>query len=129
MSCTINYNKSTGRLLDYTSPMYEEEEPTPEVGSLHFSEGVTSAVLYTHYTDGASLLVRPEMKLQYYLQGEVNKPWQISQIPVGTEVKFPNGSMVVDDGYIEWYSAVPGEFLFTLTNFPYADATVNATIT
>lgn len=54
---------------------------------------------------------------------------RIENIPAGTQVDYPEGSLVVDDGYIEWSSLTPGSTSFSFINFPYLELIINATVT
>lgn len=59
----------------------------------------------------------------------VGELWRIDGIPAGTEVEYPGGSLVVDDGFIELAFAEPGDYRFRFSNFPYLEVERVATIT
>lgn len=82
----------------------------------------------THYVDVSKdpveIADRPKMGLSV-----TQNPFSISNIPPGTEVIYPGGTITVDDGFIEWTSTLPGTYTFYLNNFPYQEEIVNAEIT
>jgi hypothetical protein len=86
--------------------IYEGECPSPE----------------TVYAPLGVIQQRPVMPLVV-----TQNPFTITGIPTGTLVKYPGGELIVDDGFIEWSSAVPGEFAFQLSCFPYRDEVIYAT--
>lgn len=70
---------------------------------------------------------RPKFNINVVQKG-LDSPFRIDNIPKGTLVEYPNGSILVDDGYIEWDSLVEGVYEFKLTNFPYQEEVVYAYI-
>lgn len=70
---------------------------------------------------------RPLLKLKVTQKGG-GMPFRIDNIPKGTLVEYPNGSILVDDGYIEWDSFEEGVYKFKLSNFPYVEEIVYAEI-
>lgn len=127
MSCSISYQLSDGKLLEYTSPA-STINPGPSFGLLHFENAIASEVLYTHYAHDNKLVERPKMLIGGGVSVGTGEIWRIDGIPSGAMVRYPGGSITVDDGFIEWSSMVPGEFRFTIEKFPYLDAVVNAVI-
>ncbi len=81
-----------------------------------------------HYLVDGVITPRPAMPVTVSGPVSVNDDWEITGIPVGTLVTYPGGSVVVDDGFIQWSSAVPGEFKFTLDLWPYLPKVVYASV-
>lgn len=72
---------------------------------------------------------RPQMDLQITDDTiAVNEYFRVDNIPEGTTLHYPNDlEEVIDDGFFEWSTEFPGEYEFTLSNFPYKSVTVHAT--
>lgn len=81
-----------------------------------------------HYVVDGAITPRPAMPVTVSGPVSVNEDWEINGIPAGTLVTYPGGSVVVDDGFIQWSSAVPGEFKFTLDLWPYLPKVVYACV-
>ena len=81
------------------------------------------------YYNGTVFILRPSFTLQYTtLTIDTTETLNISNIPTGTTVTHPDGSTVVDDGYIDWSCVEPGEYEFSFDNFPYKPVSLNATV-
>lgn len=82
------------------------------------------------YIKNGSPRPRPEMSLS--LQGDVylgvNEVLRIESIPAGTEVVYPGGKAIIDDGFIEWSANEPGSYYFKFSNFPLKEVEVNAIV-
>lgn len=76
------------------------------------------------YAPEGELTERPSMNL-----GVSQNPFRVDNIPEGTVVTFPGGTVTVDDGFLEWSAIEPGEYEFHFANFPYQEETVIAHIT
>ena len=83
---------------------------------------------HTHYVEDGQLKVRPIMSLSGGESVGVDEIWRVDGIPPGTTLTYLESRIVVDDGFIEWSSTVPGRFEFHFSNFPYQDATLYAVI-
>jgi hypothetical protein len=79
--------------------------------------------LNAHYVLAGELAPRPVMGLSVS-----QNPFTVTGIPVGTEVTYPGGTIVVDDGFIEWDSEEPGNYRFWFQNFPYQEEEIYAEI-
>ncbi|MDP2346710.1 MAG: hypothetical protein Q8N34_03180 [Gammaproteobacteria bacterium] len=53
----------------------------------------------------------------------------ISGIPVGATLHYPGGSIVVDDGEVEWDTVAPGTYIFTIELFPFLTERIHAEVT
>lgn len=51
---------------------------------------------------------------------------RIEGIPKGAELQYIDGTIIVDDGYIEWSTDEPGLYQFNLSLFPYAATRIYA---
>jgi hypothetical protein len=80
--------------------------------------------LKCYVTPGGAIVECPKMALTV-----TQNPFTITGIPTGTLVTYPGGELIVDDGFIEWSSVVPGNFAFQLSCFPYQDEVIYATFT
>lgn len=125
----VAYDPADGRIRYY----YEVNGPlsdAPAGLALHLLDPIrTKSVMTSHYVVGEALMPRPIMPLAGADPVATNQVWRLDGIPDGAEVVYPGGSVVVHDGFIEWTCAVPGEYEFRLTKFPYLDAVVYASIT
>lgn len=82
-----------------------------------------------YYHNGTEFVERPAMSLvPSNLTLAVDEVLRIDGIPPDTLLKFPGDSIVVHDGYVEWASAVPGEYQFKFINFPYKDEVIYASV-
>jgi hypothetical protein len=83
-----------------------------------------------HYHDGGAYVDRPAFDLQPTpLNIDTSQSLLIGNIPAGTLVKHPDGELIVDDDFLEWSCAEPGDYEFTFENFPYIPETLIATVT
>lgn len=85
----------------------------------------------TQYLDvySGELVARPRMSLTHTgLTVAVGEALRITGIPPGTLLKHRDGELTVDDGYLEWSSEVPGQFLFILENFPFQREVLHAQV-
>ena len=53
----------------------------------------------------------------------------VSGIPVGTTLYYPDGQLVITDGFFEWGAVDAGEYTLTLVHFPHLTETINAKVT
>lgn len=85
----------------YVNPETNEVEPRPEMPS---TPGTTE------------------------LEAGVDEYFRVDNIPEGALLKYPgNNEEVIDDGFFEWTTDLPGTFEFTLELFPYQPVTYHAT--
>ncbi|MCW7551069.1 hypothetical protein NX722_28355 [Endozoicomonas gorgoniicola] len=81
------------------------------------------------YIVEGSPVLRPVMGLTVSsTELTIAKVLRVDNIPKGTKVFHPEGEVVVDDGFIEWYSVEPGTYLFRFENFPYMEEEINAVV-
>jgi len=52
----------------------------------------------------------------------------IDNIPSGAKVDYPDGSITVNDGFIQWESAIEGSFVFQITKSPYKTEVILAQV-
>lgn len=81
-----------------------------------------------HYILDGAITPRPVMPVTVSGPVAVDEDWEITGIPAGALVTYPDGAVVVDDGFIQWSSAVPGEFKFTVELWPYLPKVVYASV-
>jgi hypothetical protein len=83
-----------------------------------------------NYIDQEEIKLRPEMKLATTSHAfPINTTFCVDSIPSNTLLSHPEGELSIDDGYFEWSTNTPGDYVFTLTNFPYKDEVIHATVT
>ena len=81
------------------------------------------------YVLGGSIASRPVFDLQYSaLAIDTTETLSITNIPAGTTVTHPDGSVVVNDGFIDWSCVEPGIYEISFENFPYLSEVLNATV-
>lgn len=102
-----------------------------QAGALEIAEecppGITDE---THYYDGQGYAERPAFVFQVTsLEVTTGQPIIINNIPAGTKVNYPGGQATVDDGFIEWSCAEPGDYEFRFENFPYRPEVIVAKVT
>ncbi|MCA9340018.1 MAG: hypothetical protein KDA17_03860 [Candidatus Saccharibacteria bacterium] len=103
-------------------------EATAQLNGANYLLGAFSGEDY--YYDGAQMQLRPAFDLQpVSLTITTAQTLTINNIPVGTTVTHPDGSVVVDDGFIEWSATEPGSYEFLFDNFPYIQEVLVATVT
>jgi hypothetical protein len=86
-----------------------------EIGSVYLLDG--------------EIVARPDMGLLSNAHDAMapHELLSITNIPPGTRLYGPELDLVIDDGFVEWTSAVAGRFTFVLIDFPYKNGAVNAT--
>ena len=102
-----------------------------QAGALEIAEECPADVTdETHYYDGQDYVLRPTFSLSVSaLSVPVSTTVTISNIPTGTLVIHPGGSLVVDDGFVDWSALEPGDYEFKFQNFPYIEEAVSVTVT
>lgn len=72
---------------------------------------------------------RPDMDLDIAdTEIAVDEYFRVDNIPEGATLYYPNEqTTTIDDGFFEWSTDIPGEYEFTLENFPYKSVTIHAT--
>lgn len=81
----------------------------------------------TQYVVDGAVVDRPTFSLQpNATELTPSQTFRVDNIPAGTSVKYPDGDVVIDDGFLEWTSAVEGIYSFTFRNFPYAEEIIYA---
>ncbi|WP_339898287.1 hypothetical protein [uncultured Gilvimarinus sp.] len=126
--CTFLCRSDSGEIIQHTEPASESFPEVPGVTVVQSDDGDASWVL-SHYHAGGSVLPRPVMAVTQSNAVAVGEPWRIEGIPAGTVVSYPGGTVTVDDGFIELSFAEPGEYKFTLSNFPYIEGECVAKVT
>lgn len=110
----------TGVIYRYTTGNSDHEP-----GDMFMEVPIEDQVNYFHhYVLNGEILPRPHLNLQV-----TQNPFRVEAIPPGTLVTFPGGEVEVNDGFIEWSSVEPGEYVFRFENPPYFEETVIAHIT
>lgn len=130
MTYSVVYEVGTGRITEYSAPPMSQvdvEQLDQNLAALNV-ETFGGEQLFTHYITGGALTERPAMPLTGGDPVAVGELWRIDGIPAGTEVEYPGGSLVVDDGFIELSFAEPGEYRFRFSKFPYLEEERIATI-
>lgn len=115
-------------VLRYYYEAPDTDDVIPPTGLWLHQGDVSQDMLNTHYMLAEVLTARPNFLVNDVLAA-VNAPVVFSGLPVGTTVVYPNGSIVVNDGFIEWASDTPGEYEFKFSLWPYLDKIVYARIT
>lgn len=59
----------------------------------------------------------------------VGEVFRLDGIITGSLVHHPGGSLIVNDGFIEWSTITPGQYSIYVTNFPYKEVKFNAIVT
>lgn len=126
MKCTYFYDLKTGRIEYMVAPA---ATVIPDgVGVLH-SDVVDMQGCDKYFVIDGALVLRPAMELDFPESVLVDEVWRIEGIPSGAGVSHPDGLITVDDGYVNWSSAVAGTFRFFITCFPYIEREVYVTVT
>lgn len=86
-------------------------------------EGVADLFLDYYDLETNSLTRRPAFDFHVS-----QNPFRVENIPAGTLVKYPDGELIIDDGFLEWTAIEPGKYMFHFENFPYLSETVHAEI-
>ena len=125
----IVFDNSSGEIVKTGS--CQESDADLQAGA-----GQTSRVLkgdwndVDHYYDGESFAQRPSFDLQpSALEFSAGQVFRVNNIPEGTEITYPGGSVTVDDGFIEWSTIEPGKYEFEFENFPYKPEVISAKVT
>ena len=80
------------------------------------------------YVQAGATVSRPSMSLTITQPADhVGGNFYVDNIPAGTQALGPNFDVIIDDGYLEWYSMELGDFQILLLNFPYKEESVSAT--
>ena len=83
----------------------------------------------TEYYHQGQVAPRPTLSLQHSaLVINTTETLSITNIPTGTTVTHPDGSVVVNDGFIDWSCVEPGVYEFSFENFPYVPEVLSATV-
>jgi len=131
MSFSIIYDSFSGQVLEWCSPPLSKIDraalPSGR-GFINVDELDEDSLLESFVADGA-LSPRPLMPVTQSNAVAVGELWRIDGIPSGTVVIYPGGTVTVDDGFIELSFAEPGEYKFTLSNFPYIEGECVAKVT
>jgi hypothetical protein len=86
-----------------------------EIGSMYLLDG--------------EIVARPDMPLVTNAHDAMapHELLSITNIPPGTRLYGPELDEIIEDGFVEWSSAVEGRFMLTLINFPYKNGVIDAT--
>ena len=103
-----------------------EQANTPDETAIEVT--IEANDLNEYYYQG-QVVSRPVFDLQYTtLTIDTTEILSITSVPAGTTVTHPDGSMVVDDGFIDWSCVEPGIYEFSFENFPYMSEVLSATV-
>jgi len=81
-----------------------------------------------YYNNG--FIERPVMNLSISSnQIEEGETLTINGIPEGANITFVDGSIIVNDGVIEWSSDIAGKYLFYIDKFPYRNEVIEIEVT
>lgn len=120
----IIYQKSSGEIIRCVDAPWSTVPQQLQEGETYILGNADDSL---HYIDNYQVVARPDMNLNYENRDfTVNEIFRVEGIPEGCAVVFPNGEIVVDDGFIEWTSSVTGKFLFYLRAFPFKDIFIYA---
>lgn len=104
-------------------------------GMEHIGDGIYEGDINpnTHYINPETGEVEPRPAMPSTpgtteLEAGVEEYFRVDNIPEGTLLKYPGDlEEVIDDGFFEWTTDLPGTFEFTLELFPYQPVTYHAT--
>jgi hypothetical protein len=125
------YEKEQGQVL------MTVEAPDEETVHLQIQNPSKEEILWGEKIDGqlfyfvaGSVVPRPVFPLEIKngLTVATGQVIRISKIPIGCTVRYPGGTAVVNDGYIEWSSVTAGTFDFSFSLFPYQEMSLNAIV-
>lgn len=123
----IIYKKSTGEILRRCEVPWSALMAQLRDGETYILGDADDSKFFI---ENYQVTPRPLMPIQVAKnEVMVGEPFRIEGIPSGCKVFYPNGNLVVDDGYIEWSSAVTGRFTFRLKCFPFREVSVYASVT
>ena len=129
-----------------TATVYEKEQgmvlmtveaPDEETVLLQIQDPKKEEILWGEKIDGlkfyfvaGAAVPRPVFTLEIKngLTVAAGQVLRVGKVPIGCTVRYPGGTAVVNDGYIEWASVTPGTFDFTFSLFPYQEMTLNAIV-
>ena len=125
------YSTATGKIYMAMSGPDEEsikiQLPLYDKAAYVIGEYLKSA---DWYLPGGKKTPRPDMELTpSAAMVPVNEPFTIQGIPDGARVIGPGVDVTVDDGSVEWQSAVPGVFTFEVIHFPHKTQVVSIEVT
>lgn len=124
MNYTV-YNPATGD-IEFNIIGSVVEGDVPE--GFAVAEGKFDSQQYIYDTSQQTFIERPVLSLQYSTDPvTVDTYFRIDGIPEGATVAYPGGSLVVDDGFIEWTTDIPGNHTFTVTAPPHLPQTITVT--
>ena len=127
---TVIYELATGAIRQAQSPPWATRPKWLDAFlEMTTYTGDPKDVLSTHYVIDGIITSRPEFKLTYQSDLAANEVFRIDGIPPGTQVKHPEGTIQVDDGFLEWSTNTPGEYKFRLSNFPHLEKVIYAHVT
>lgn len=130
MKFGIKYNEATGEIvmgISSSDPTVIGLQAEPGFPAIETAARVDNAV---SYVAGGEVVDRPQMALVVGPPSfAVGSIFRVDGIPAGTVLKHPGGTTTIDDGYFEWSSAAPGQFSFSLQNFPYQVEEIHAQVT
>jgi hypothetical protein len=116
----VAYDPLTGAINSVFYAPQVEGNLRPGEAALVVDNPIDADKFYVSGLDSTpALAARPVMPLVFPEDGDVDVPYEITGIPEGTVVTFPGGTVMVDDGFVEWTSEVEGSFRFMFVNFPY----------
>ena len=123
------YDLATGEFKNGFSVPNAETRDLNVAAGQGYIEGLQN-IGASYLLDG-EVVARPAMALVSNA-GPAMVPHQllsITNIPPGTRLLGAGLDLIIDDGFVEWTTAVGGRFTFTLLNFPYKNGVIDATFT
>ena len=128
MTFSVLYDAADGRIKQVQTPPAPSGTEPNGFSSVEY-DGPADQIIETHYVDSGTITARPEFSLAHQSNLSVDELFRIDGIPAGTQIKHPEGSTLVDDGFLEWSTNTPGTYKFTLSNFPYIEKVIYAHVT
>lgn len=123
----VVYEEASGRVIKYGTCQIETLAAQAGDGQVSMKLDAPFVPDPPKYILDGEITERPTMPLVE--EANDGPLFHLTGIPVGTKVLFPDGEIIVDDGFIQWTSLVEGEYQFILTNFPYVEEVRYARIT
>lgn len=124
------YNTTTGRIeMNVVAP--DEDGVRLQIAGRQGLEVILDEILDASavYIKDGVVTDRPSMpwvgEEVFLTPGEV---FRVDGVIEGSRVGFPGGTMIVDDGFIEWATETPGSYPIFISKFPFKEVTFNAIV-
>ena len=127
MTCGVDYEVASGKIIAITVGRVSDVENTPILGlcARMYIDNVLSLQPLTHYVTNGVLMDRQPMPLivtSTPLIANGTDEAIISGIPAGVQVEWPDGQTdIVTGGEIRFSVDLPGTYTFRFTAVPYLD--------